>query len=335
MRVMLFSMKSILLSTIKVIVAHLLTLLSISIGGAILYMIFNMCSTLVAGQGFAAFNLAFFIQGFFLTLPFVFALSAAFVAFYSIRNKDISTVAMIVFSVIYMGLWIFIQPVVIKKGIQKASKSSYVIKREPLSSGYFRNVTDRYVFYYSSVDEENLASGVCMDKNGVSQNVYTFKDMELADTTAFFTDSLIQSSIDIPAVTKLAITGINRYIGVITFACSGKKMEWILFSSLGLALVSLVFMRGFSKWRFINVVSILSISIGIIAINVNMLSYGRLYFMTERVNSLFAFAPKNSNFLLFIVNVVLAAAFIVLGLIFTSRNMEDDARAGLNFGDDE
>ncbi|WP_407399487.1 hypothetical protein [Treponema sp.] len=328
-------MKSILLSTIKVIVAHLLTLLSISIGGAILYMIFNMCSTLVAGQGFAAFNLAFFIQGFFLTLPFVFALSAAFVAFYSIRNKDISTVAMIVFSVIYMGLWIFIQPVVIKKGIQKASKSSYVIKREPLSSGYFRNVTDRYVFYYSSVDEENLASGVCMDKNGVSQNVYTFKDMELADTTAFFTDSLIQSSIDIPAVTKLAITGINRYIGVITFACSGKKMEWILFSSLGLALVSLVFMRGFSKWRFINVVSILSISIGIIAINVNMLSYGRLYFMTERVNSLFAFAPKNSNFLLFIVNVVLAAAFIVLGLIFTSRNMEDDARAGLNFGDDE
>lgn len=335
MRVMLFSMKSILLSTIKVIVAHLLTLLSISIGGAILYMIFNMCSTLVAGQGFAAFNLAFFIQGFFLTLPFVFALSAAFVAFYSIRNKEISTVALVIFSVLFMATWIFVQPFVIKKGIQKASKSSYVIKREPLSTGYFRNVTDRYVFYYSSVDEENIASGVCIDKRGISDNVFTFKDIELADTTSTFTDSLIQSSIDIPAITKLAIKGINRYIGVVTFACSGKKIEWLLFSSLSLVLASLVFMRGFSKWRFINVVSILSISIGIICLNVNMLSYGKLYFLTERINSIFKFAPNNSNFLLFLINVVLAAAFIVLGLIFTSRNREDEVHAASVYGDDD
>lgn len=335
MRVILFLMKSILLSTIKVIVAHLSALLTISIIGAILYMIFNMCSTLVAGQGFAAFNLSFFIQGFFLSLPFVFSLSAAFVAFYSIRNKEIPTVSLAVFAVIYIGIWIFAQPVVIKKGIQKASKSSYVIQRKPLSTGYFRNVTDKYVFYYSSVDSENVASGVCIDKTAVSDNVYTFKDVELADSTSIFTDSLIQSSIDIPPVMKLAIHEINRYLSVITFACSGEKIEWLLFSSLGLVLASFVFMRGFSKWRLINVVSILSISVALICMNVNMLSYGKLYFLTERVNSLFSFAPRNSNFLLFIVNVALAVLFIIIGLIFTSKNREDDARAGSKYGEDD
>ena len=326
-------MKSILLSTIKVIISHLLALLIISILGAVLYMIYSMCSTLVAGQGFSAFNLAFFIKGFFLTLPVVFSLSAAFVAFYAIRNKEISTVALGIFAILFTAVWIFAQPAFIKAGIQKAKKSSYIIEREPLSTGYFRNVTDRYVFYYSSVDKENLASGICIDKGSVSGNVYTFKDVELADSASTFTDSLIQSSIDIPSVTKISMHGINRYIGVITLACAGTKTEWLMFSSLGLLLVSLVFMRRFSKWRFINVVIILSASIFAIMMNVNTLSYGKLYFLTERLNSKFTFVPGNANFILFAINIIFSALFLVLGLITDSKNADNDTITG-TFGDD-
>lgn len=334
MRVILFLMKSILLSTIKVLIIHLVILFSLSILGAILYMIFTMSSTLVAGRGFTAFNLSFFIQGFFLSLPFIFSLSAAFIAFYAIRNKEIPTIALIIFSVFYMALWIFGQPIIIKKGIQQASKTSYIINKNPLSPGYFRHVNDRYIFFYSSVDEENVASGICMDKNENSNNVYTFKDVRLADSNSNFTDSLIQSSIDMPPIIKIVIKEIHKYISVITFECSGKKEAWFIFSSLGLALVSLVFMRGFSNWRFINMISIFSLSVILVILNIDILSYGKLYFMTERINSYFTFAPTNSNSFLFLLNIFLAAIFIILGLIWTTKNRNNEIFESSDFGDD-
>lgn len=325
-------MKSILLSTIKTLIAHMLTVMVGTITGAVLYMIYNMCSTLVAGEGFAAFNLSFFIQGLFLCLPFVFAISPSFVAFYAIRNKNISFIPLIVFSSVFIASWIFIQPVIIRTGIQKADKSSYVIQREPLSKGYFRNVSDKYVLFYSSVNSSNIASGVCMDKSKTDSNVYTFRDIELKQSAATFTDSLIQGSIDIPPVTRLAISYIANYLGVITLECSNGFICWLLFSSLGLVLVSLIFLKNFSRWRFINVVIILSLSVTIILLNVNVLSMGKLYFATQRISSLFSFVPEQANFLLFLVNVFLTALFVVIGFIFASKN-EDEASAVSGFGD--
>lgn len=324
-------MKSMLFSTIKLIVSHLMMVLIGTVAGAILYMIYSMCSTLVAGQGFAAFNLAFFIQGFFLSIPFVFAISTAFASFYLIRYKEIPLVSAVIFAVIYMAMWIFIQPVVIRAGIQKASKSSYVINREPLSTGYFRNAGDGFVFYYSSVDRDNIASGICIDKNSAGQKVYTFKDVELSKDFSTFTDSLIQTSIEIPPVTRFAIKVISAYLGMVTLECSSGFTSWLLFSSLGLALITLIFMKGFSRWKLINVVVIFSLALTVIGVNVNMLSFGKLYFATQRISSLFTFAPEQSNFLLFIINILLAAAFSGFGIVLTSINRNKNY--GVDYGD--
>lgn len=326
-------MKSIVFSTIKMFTAFLVTLLTGSVTGAVLYMIYNMCSTLVAGQGFAAFNLAFFTQGLFLCLPFIFVVCPAFIAFYCIRNKRIGFIPVVVFSVIYIAIWIFVQPFIIRSGIQKASKSSYIIHREPLSKGYFRNVTDRYVFYYSSVDEEHVASGICIDKNASTENVYTFKDIELPNSAAIFTDSLIQTSIEIPQVTQICIRYIANYLGIVTLEVSTGFISWLIFSSMALLLCSLMFLKNFSRWRFVNVILILTLSLIVIYINVDILSFGRLYLVTERINSIFTFAPDQSNFLLFIINVVLSVVSILLGLLAYAKNNEEQ-RVVAGYGDD-
>lgn len=318
--VILFLMKSILLSTIKMLVTHILLLLIGTLAGAVLYMVYSMCSTLVAGQGFATFNLGFFIQGVFLTLPVIFAASMAFIAFYTIRHHEIHLVPEIIFIVVFMSEWIFIQPLVAKVGIQKARKDTYVIERVPLSTGYFRNYTDRYIFYFSSVDKENISSGICMDRAGGSDNVSTFENVHLPYSSTAFTDSLIQSSIEIPPVTKFAINAMAKYIGVMTLECSIGFLSWILFSSLGLALAFLLFLNHFSRWRLVNVVIILALSVFLIQINVSMLSFGKLYQLTQKISSVFTFAPEQSNFLLVIINVLFAVVFAAVGIPVGFRN---------------
>ena len=65
--------------------------------------------------------------------------------------------------------------------------------------------------------------------------------------------------------------------------------------------------------------------------NVNMLSFGKLYFATQRISSLFTFAPEQSNFLLFIINILLAAAFSGFGIVLTSINRNKNY--GVDYGD--
>lgn len=310
----LFLMKSMLLSAVKILVTHFLLLLIGTVVGAVLYMVYSMCSTLVAGQGFANFNLGFFVQGIFLTLPIIFAASAAFIAFYTIRHSEIQFGSVIVFIVVYMLEWIFIQPLIVKVGIQKASKESYVIERDPLSTGYFRNYAGKYIFYFSSVDKENISSGICMDTTGGADNVSTFENVHLPYSNSTFTDSLIQSSIDIPPVTKFAIGAIGRYLGVMTLECSSGFLNWILFSSLGLVLASLLFMNHFSRWRLANVVIIFALTVFMIQINVSMLSFGKLYLLTQKISSMFTFVPEQSNFLMVFINIFFTVLFTAGGI---------------------
>lgn len=325
-------MKSVLFSTLKIIIYHLLLLLFGTVVGAVLYMVYSMCTTLVAGQGFAAFNLAFFIQGIFLTVPVVFALSSAFVSFYAIRHREITMIPMAIFAVVYMLAWFFIQPVFLHQGFVKAKRSSYVIEHNPLSTGYFRNETDRYVFYYSSVNEDGISSGVCIDKKTSGKRVYTFDETRHAMSDSAFTDSLIRTSIEMPPVTQFVIeTVVSKYLGILTLESSSGILCWLLFSSLGLALACVVFLKDFSRWRLINVILIFSGTLLLISFNINVLSYGKLYFLTERISSIFTFVPEQSNFLVVIVNLLVAVGSVVLGTILSRINKDKSPVTG--YGD--
>ena len=99
-----------------------------------------------------------------------------------------------------------------------------------------------------------------------------------------------------------------------TLECSSGFLNWILFSSLGLVLASLLFMNHFSRWRLANVVIIFALTVFMIQINVSMLSFGKLYLLTQKISSMFTFVPEQSNFLMVFINIFFTVLFTAGGI---------------------
>ncbi len=252
----------------KIIVAYILIIIIAMLLSAFLYMSYSMCAILITGHRFSTFNLAFFIQGLYAVLPAGVAVCPLFVAFYLIRHKEISGIPVVCYMVLHFALWFFLLPFV-----AKSFPHSYMINKPTpeeafLSPGYFRTSSDgKYIFYYSQINNDGSAEGVCIDTERRSNNVMTFSGVIPGKTESVFSDPLIKNSIEMP----FFLREILHYFGLFTAGayekCSGSLIGWLFFSSIIIAIMSVLQLRSVSSWRLVCVLLIFAYFIIVFGVN--------------------------------------------------------------------
>ena len=114
--------------------------------------------------------------------------------------------------ILHLCLWIFFIPALKEKLEISVYKNKEMQAAVSLSPGYFRVSQDnRYVLYYSEVDSENNASGVCIDKSKSNGNVFTFSSEKPAIFQDEFSDPLIKNTVEMPVLLKQILKYFQKF----------------------------------------------------------------------------------------------------------------------------
>lgn len=255
-----------LFTTLRLIIYYAFLTVFLCAALATVYMIYTLCVNLVAGQS-PSFNAELFVQGIYIFLPLVLIFQAMFMTFYLIRHPTQSVLPLIVYVLIYVSSWLFLIPGAAKANAAVSADSPIQEISDKPSAGYFRK-SGSQIFYYSSIKENGSANGLCVDTQKAGNNVYTFSNLQLSKKRTTFTDSLIQSTIEMPDSLSIIINYVTE-LSVILTKCAGRtKGYWLCFATLALPLLGVIAFRNFSQWRLVNIVAILIVTFGSIAFNI-------------------------------------------------------------------
>lgn len=258
-------MKNCIKHSVKILAASAAVILIEIFTGAVLYMALSLCSALVAGQKVSVFNLHFFVRGIMTVLPAAIFLSPVFISFYLIRHKEIAGIPIFVCIAGIFCLWLFAVPGLKKPGAAQPFMDGS--QQAQLSSGYFRSSADgRYIFYYSEITPQNSASGVCIDTRRIKDKVFTFSGIQFPRESAF-SDPLIQSSLEMPYSLKSAFSLFSAFIKTARSKSQESMAEWLCFSSVIAAFLSVIWLRNISMWRLVNVLLIAVVFAAVLLVN--------------------------------------------------------------------
>ncbi len=313
-----------LISSLNIILYYVCINVVLCAGLAVVYMVYNLCISLVAGQQLY-FDALLFIDGILLFEPLVMILSALLMAFFMIRHPDQSILPLIVYALLYVSLWIFCIPGVVKCDFTAVDKYTQMkIEAEP-SDGYFRK-NEGMIFYYSDVNHDTkLLNGLCIDTGKKGNNVYTFSNLELAKNQTVFVDSLIQDTIAMPASLAICVNFGNELCLIMRKCAKSSFAYWLCFASMGLPLLAVVALRYFSKWRLVNVVAIFIVTSGVLVLNV--LGYTSPAFVSVEsvINGTICKAPfmkslcSVGNPCIVISNILIFIVLVILFFVFEAR----------------
>lgn len=316
--------------SIKIFAAYIAIVMLGLCTGAFLYMTYSLCTVLVAGQKFSAFSSGFFLQGIFEVLPTVLSLCPLFISFYLIRHKEIPWYSVLVCMILHLCLWIFFIPALKEKLEISVYKNKEMQAAVSLSPGYFRVSQDnRYVLYYSEVDSENNASGVCIDKSKSNGNVFTFSSEKPAIFQDEFSDPLIKNTVEMPVLLKQILKYFQKFTVSSYSRCSENFVSWIIFSSIIFAFTSVVWIKNISAWRLVNVLFILMDYIFVFFLNFFILGADDSLF--QKIPILIKSVPTKS-LLVCVLNIFIFAAAFILWLI--SRLVKENSPEPAYYGDD-
>ena len=245
-----------------------------TLAAAGVYTVYVLCTHIVAGQGISAFGFKYFISGLLVMSPVVLVLTNLLMCLYLIRHASKGVLPFSVYIVLYALSWLGLIPLMFNVSAKYSlAHANDVEAREYLSTGYFRSVDDK-ILYYSRILEDNSSDGLVIDLDDPDNSVQTFRNMKVPESHGFL-DYLIQSTIEMPPVTSTATRMTSQFMGLASATFRHGYVYWLLFATMGAALLSVYGIKRLSRWRLVNVVMIIFISLCIILFN--MLAYSGLY----------------------------------------------------------
>ena len=260
-------MKKGLLSSVYLLLYYICACVVLTCALAVLYMIYALCSGLVAGQ-VLSFDLHFFIAGVLYFAPVVLVFGPLLMVFFLIRHPVSSIIPLIVYCLLSLSAWFFTISQLVRMNISFEKKTAGERKFTKPSAGYFRRMGDA-VFYYSSVGEEdNLVSGIGIDTAATSRRVYTFSSMNFSPENSRMGDSLILDTLEMPPALSLVVSHGSRLRNLFTKRAVGSFFNWLCFASVGLALLAVYGLKNVSSWRLVNVLLAMVMTGAIIGFNV-------------------------------------------------------------------
>jgi len=302
--------------SLKLIVAFLCLGIVGTAVGACLYMMYSMCTMLVAGESLAAFSSVLFLKGVFASFPVVMLISSMLLILYFIRHPAKPVIPLFVYTIIIAAVWLFLIPFseLVSAKYNKAVEQPVVART--LSPGFFRH-SNGCIVYYSKISKDNKGQGVCIDASdrNSESSLYTFSNVPLPSDKGKFSDSLIAETVAMPKLLESILKGYTILRAEAQKALPLGKSWWLCFASLGLALLSVIGLRRVTNWRLLNTFLVIFSTAGIVFFNA--LCYG--------TNSPFGKIPgivndwfKQTTFLhnpfVVVCNILLAFFFIILGL---------------------
>lgn len=309
-------MKTYVATALKLLLSYLLIIVLGTLLGAVLYMIYSLCTTLVAGQGIASFEPVVFVRGIFLCAPIVMMASSLFMVIYLICHPSHSWLPLSVYAVLCFVTWLVFIPLVfsawfsVSAGVEQAEDKKSVL----LSPGYFRN-EGKSLFFYTRVTEDNVADGVCITFDKSSGELSTFSSVELPYSERGFTDSLIRESVGMPRLVFVLTAGFTTVLHIAQTEYTKGYLSWLCFSSMALAFFAAAGLRHVSKWRLVSLIFVGYYSFGVIIFNGLCYSDFIVTSVQDAVNGILKNYIHVGNPFLVICNLLLAVIFAVIGLV--------------------
>ena len=333
------SNKSPLITAINLILYYIVVMIVGTLGCAVIFTVYKLCTHLVAGQGLGiSFNAIYFKRGIFLFAPVIFMLSNALMVFYLIRHSSRSWLPLLVYVALYALSWLILVPIdftLEKKFLEKPTTINFQKSVTELSPGYFRttgedSASGDQIWYYSKVSELNVATGLCKNND----NIYTFNNLKLSSNSDF-SDPLIKKTVEmnsrISYIAKKALILLN----LARAAFFAGTLQWINFLTIALALLSVAGLRHISSWRLVNVLMIICFALAVFTFNIECYT-GTIFSLPQKFfTDLFGGLPFLVNPFVSICNVFLFIVFTSLGFIIDIRRKGDFDSQALedNFGE--
>ena len=109
-----------------------------------------------------------------------------------------------------------------------------VVEVTPLSAKYFR-MQDDNLFYYSKVNKDFIAEGICVDTD--MNTIYTFSDTLLPSKTTGFVDPLIEQNLFLPKIISRMLLWTDSYYSMNQHIVKYGFLPWLSFCSFFLAIL--------------------------------------------------------------------------------------------------
>lgn len=246
----------------KNVISILIAYIRICIGGTIfcafLYMVYCTCTNMVTGYPSSVFSINLFIRGIFEILPVFVYLAPLFLILLRIRHDDeeLLTLLLSIFLCLIGFLTLIPASYKIKKHYDKLPLSQQEHKLQ--SAGFFRD-DDDIIVYYSRVFPNGSVDKITYPKSHFdSYNTYLRTEYQSSSkprkfSSEPFSDILVARSTSAPLLLKKIIEHSNIFLTNSMQAMHNGYISWLLFSSMGFSLISVIMMCRVSKWRLMNV----------------------------------------------------------------------------------
>lgn len=319
-------MKSIILET----VGFLLMCVCGTIFGGLLFMLYNVITSYVIGSQMNYFLPNIFLDGMLICFPpllFFIPMLRLLSLVHHKTKKNIFALATI--CVLSLAFWIFLVPI-----CEKAAHAGDALFEKPpseLTEGYFRKL-DSDTYYLSSVKNKYIDAlkfeNDDSQKNQAERKVELVKDrrMVFERDKYGFSDPLVGERLQPSKIFAAIFQGLYSMEKSAFSACASGLKNWLFFSSIMVALLSVGALINSSSWRLVSAFWILFTTITIIALN---FLYMNFYFapLTRQLDSMGSFFIMIKNNFQFIMNCVISAVLIIAGTlckIFVKNNFRGD-----------
>lgn len=291
-----------------------------TIFGGLLFMLYNEITAYVIGAQMSYFLPDVFIDGILICFPPLLFFLPMFRLLSLVRHKTkkrLPTLATI--CVLSLAFWIFLVPVCEKAA--HAWNSLFEKTPSELTEGYFRKL-DSDTYYLSAVrnkyiDALKFENDDAM-KNQVERKVEIVKDrrMVFERDEYGFSDPLVGAVLQPSKIFAAFFQGLYSMEKSAFSACASGIKNWLLFSSIMVALLSVGALINASSWRLVSAFWILFTTILIIALN---FLYMNFYFapLTSQLDNMGNFFVLIKNNFQFIMNCVIAAILLIAGTLCT------------------
>lgn len=194
-------------------------------------------------------------------------------------------------------------------------------RAEPLPSRrYFRPDSDGIFFYSTVFPETSTGDGLYIDLSGFTgtrSGVLRMEQAPINRTAAEpFSDLLVRDTLGTPEIIRPLFPLLGQAGTYAANALKGGWKSWLMFASIGAALMSLLGLRRLFRWRLLNCTAVLTGFCGILAVNAAYFSG-----WSGQVSAGISIPMWLMNC---IICAVLACLGIILAVLRADPNMEHD-----------
>ena len=300
--------------------------------GGFLTMLYSGATNFVAGSNLTVFSFQEFINGAIIFYPAFLFFIPMFLFLTLVRHpryNKISGAATI--AVLSLAAWVFTAPIFFR-----AAKAQNVFEKQSpaeLSSGYFRNINGR--LNYFTFTSGNYVSGLRVDNSyflsNNSESSIHFLDsnyMNFKRDQLGFSDPIIGENLTPPPVLLKFLQAIVTIETKAYEASSSGILNWLFFSSIMAALVSIGAVISASEWKLADAFYITFDTFVILTLN-NLCILGRFDALADTLNNLGGVFQLAAARLQAVLNCAVVLLLIFLGIFKATLRAIKNKRSGI------